>query len=37
MFSMVGRYLQTGGTVIPYLADPTGHHCLEDSTCAFIR
>ena len=37
MFSMVGRYLRTGGTEIPYLADPTGHHCLEDSTCAYLR
>lgn len=37
MFSMIGRYLRTGGTDIPYLSDPTGHHCLEDSTCAYLR
>lgn len=37
MFSMVGRYLHTVGTEIPYLTDPTGHHCLEDSTCPYIR
>lgn len=37
MFSMVGRYLHTGGTEIPYLADPMGHHCLEDSSCAYLR
>lgn len=37
MFSLVGRYLRTGGTDIPYLSDPTGHRCLEDSTCAYLR
>ena len=37
MFSMVGRYLFTNGTEIPYLADPTGHQCLEDSSCAYLR
>ncbi|MEZ4393716.1 MAG: hypothetical protein R3A48_21815 [Polyangiales bacterium] len=37
MFSMTGRYLFTGGTEIPYLADPTGHHCLENSTCDYLR
>ncbi len=37
MFNMVGRYLHTRGTDIPYLSDPTGHHCLEDSTCTYLR
>jgi len=37
MFSMIGRYLRTGGAEIPYLGDPMGHHCLEDSTCAYLR
>lgn len=36
MFNMVGRYTSTDGTDIPYLSDPTGHHCLEDSSCAYI-
>jgi len=37
LFNMVGRYLSTAGTEIPYLADPTGHTCLEDSTCSYLR
>lgn len=37
MFNMVGRYLRTAGTDIPYLSDPTGHRCLEDSTCSYLR
>lgn len=37
MFSMIGRYLFTNGGEIPYLADPNGHHCLEDSSCAYLR
>lgn len=37
MFSMIGRYLFTNGTEVPYLADPAGHHCLEDSSCAYLR
>jgi hypothetical protein len=37
MFNMVGRYLRTTGTDIPYLSDPTGHQCLEDSTCSYLR
>jgi hypothetical protein len=37
MFSMVGRYLFTVGTEIPYLTDPVGHRCLEDLSCPYIR
>jgi len=37
MFNMIGRYLSTNGRHIPYLSDPDGHHCLEDSSCEFIR
>ncbi len=37
MFNMLGRYLGTDGTDIPYLSDPDGHHCLEDSSCEYIR
>ena len=37
MFNMVGRYLHSGGTDIPYLSDPTGHHCLEDSSCPDLQ
>ena len=33
MFNMLGRYLGTNGRHIPYLSDPEGHHCLEDSSC----
>jgi hypothetical protein len=36
MFNMIGRYMSTEGTDIPYLSDPTGHHCLEDSSCSYI-
>ncbi len=37
MFNMVGRYLRTGGTDIPHLSDSAGHHCMEDSSCAYLR
>ncbi len=37
MFNMLGRYIGTDGRHISYLSDPAGHHCLEDSSCAFIR
>lgn len=37
MFNMLGRYLGTGGRDIPYLSDPGGHQCLEDSSCDYIR
>ncbi|MBN8609865.1 MAG: hypothetical protein J0L92_04745 [Deltaproteobacteria bacterium] len=37
MFNMIGRYLTTHGEDIPHLSDPTGHHCLEDSSCEYIR
>jgi hypothetical protein len=37
MFNMLGRYIATDGHHIPYLSDPAGHHCLEDSSCDFIR
>jgi hypothetical protein len=37
MFNMLGRYLGTDGRDIPYLSDPTGHQCLEDSSCSYIR
>ncbi len=37
MFNMLGRYLGTDGTDIPYLSDPSGHQCLEDSSCSYIR
>jgi hypothetical protein len=37
MFNMIGRYLTTHGEDIPHLSDPTGHHCLEDSSCSYIR
>jgi hypothetical protein len=35
-FNMLGRYAGTRGTDIPYMSDPTGHHCLEDSTCTYL-
>jgi hypothetical protein len=34
---MLGRYIGTDGRDLPYLSDPTGHHCLEDSSCDYIR
>ncbi len=37
MFNMVGRYVSTDARDIPYLSDPTGHHCLEDSSCSYLR
>ncbi|MBX7192263.1 MAG: hypothetical protein K1X94_09405, partial [Sandaracinaceae bacterium] len=37
MFNMLGRYIGTDGRDIPYLTDPEGHHCLEDSSCDYIR
>ena len=37
VFNLVGRYLATNGRELPYLADPAGHHCLEDSSCDSIR
>jgi hypothetical protein len=37
MFNMLGRYIGTDGRDLPYLSDPTGHHCLEDSSCDYIR
>lgn len=36
MFNMLGRYISTNGEDIPYLSDPDGHHCLEDSTCSYL-
>ena len=36
MFNMLSRYVSTDGTDIPYLSDPDGHHCLEDSTCSYL-
>ncbi len=36
MFNMLARYVSTDGTDIPYLSDPAGHHCLEDSTCSYL-
>ncbi len=36
MFNMLGRYIGTNGEDIPYLSDPDGHHCLEDSTCSYL-
>ncbi|GAB4206711.1 MAG: hypothetical protein OHK0013_23630 [Sandaracinaceae bacterium] len=37
MFNMIGRFIGTDGRDIPYLSDPAGHHCLEDSSCEYIR
>jgi hypothetical protein len=37
MFNMLGRYIGTDGRDLPYLSDPEGHHCLEDSSCDYIR
>ena len=37
MFNMLGRYTARDGTDIPYLTDPVGHACLEDSSCPDIR
>lgn len=37
MFHMLGRYLGTNGRDVPYLSDPSGHHCLEDGSCPYIR
>ena len=36
MFNMLSRYISTNGTDIPYLSDPTGHHCLENSSCSYL-
>lgn len=37
MFNMLGRYVATDAHDLPYLSDPDGHHCLEDSSCDYIR
>ncbi|MCS6856144.1 MAG: hypothetical protein NZM37_00390 [Sandaracinaceae bacterium] len=36
-FGLMGRYLSTGGRDIPYLSNPSGHHCLEDLSCPFFE
>jgi len=36
MFNLLGRYVSTNGTDLPYLSDPGGHHCLEDSSCSYL-
>lgn len=36
-FNLLGRYLATDGRDLPYRGDPTGHHCLEDSSCDYLR
>jgi hypothetical protein len=34
--NLIARFFQTGGTDVEYFTNPTGHQCLEDSSCAFI-
>ena len=36
VLNLIAHYAATGGTDLPYLSDPSGHHCLEDSSCTFI-
>ncbi len=33
--NLVGWYLASGGTDLPYHSNPSGHHCLEDSSCTW--
>ncbi|GAB5542084.1 MAG: hypothetical protein SangKO_018440 [Sandaracinaceae bacterium] len=35
-FNLLGRYMRTGGQDLPYVSDPEGHHCLEDSSCPYL-
>lgn len=37
LFNTLGRYVRTHGTDLPYVTDPMGHHCQEDSSCSYIR
>jgi hypothetical protein len=35
-FNLLARYIITQGRDIPYMSDPAGHLCLEDSSCDYI-
>lgn len=37
IFNLAGRFMHTLGEDIPYLSDPAGHRCLEDSTCPYLQ
>ena len=35
--ALIGRFLSTGGRDLHYLTNPSGHTCLGDLSCDFIR
>ncbi len=37
LFNTIGRYARTQGHDLPYVTDPDGHHCQEDSSCEYLR
>jgi hypothetical protein len=37
MIHLIGRYFRSRGEDLLYVADPTGHTCLEDSSCGFLQ
>jgi hypothetical protein len=35
-FNVLARYMLTQGRDIPFMSDPEGHTCLEDSSCDYL-